>query len=84
MSTPSSESAGNGSGGKRSGATETLGSMSDIPEQLAALSRRKEQLAARMAEGERQRADETANAAAMRASGKAEEERSQAHAYLTS
>ena len=61
MSTPSSGSAGKGGGGERKGVPVDLGSMSEVQEQVAALSRQMEQFAARMAENERQRAEETAN-----------------------
>ena len=49
------------------------GSMSEIQQQLSSLSRQMGQLASRLADSERQRAEETANAAALQAAQRAEE-----------
>ena len=75
MSTPSSESAGNGAGGERIAVHGDLESMFEIQQQLAVLSRQMEQLVSRFADSERQRPQEAANAAAMRAAQKSQEER---------
>ena len=75
MSNSSPGSAGNGVGGERFDVHGDLGSMSEIQLQLAILSRQMGQLASRFTDSERQRAEEAANAAAMQAAHKAEEER---------
>ena len=74
MSAPSSGSVANGAGGEIFDALGDLGSMSEIQKQLAVLSRQMGQLAPRFTNGGRQRAEEPANAAAMQAAQKAEEE----------
>ena len=75
MSTPSSGSAGNGAGGEIFDVNGDLGSMSEVQQQLTVLSRQLGQLASRFTDSERQRAEEAANAAAIQAAQKAEEER---------
>ena len=52
-----------------------IGSMSEIQQQLAELSRPMRQLASRFTYSERQRTEETANAAVMQAAQKDKEER---------
>ena len=53
----------------------SLGGMSEIQQQLSALSRQMGQLASLVEKRERQRAEETANAAVMQAAQRAKEER---------
>lgn len=62
MSSPRARSAGNRDGNKRMRVRVNLGSTPKIQDQITALYRQLGQLAARIAEGERQRAEETANA----------------------
>ena len=75
MSTPSSGSASNGAGGEIFDVNGDLGSMSEVQQQLTVLSRQLGQLASRFTDSEWQRAEEAANAAAIQAAQKAEEER---------
>ena len=74
MSTSSSGSAGNDVGGESIEVPTSLGSMSEIQQQLSTLSRQTGQLASRLTDSEGQRAEETANAVAMQAAQRAEEE----------
>ena len=74
MYTPSSRSAGKGDGGERLDVPGNLG-MSEIQHQLTVLARQMWQLALRFTDSERQRMEEAANAAAIQAARKAEEER---------
>ena len=73
MSTPNSGSAGNGDSSESLGVPGNLGSMPDIQLQLSARSRQIRQLAARLADSERQRAGEVANASAVRVVSQADE-----------
>ena len=75
MSTPSLGSAGNGAGGERFDVPGNLGSMSEIQQQLTILSRQLRELVSRFTDNEWRRAEEAANAAAMEAGHKVEEER---------
>ena len=75
MSTPSSGSAGNGSGGERFDVHGDLGSKSEIQQLLTVLFRQMGHLASRLTDNERQPAEEAANDTAMRAAQKSEEER---------
>ena len=75
MSTSSSRSTGTGAGGERFDVPGDLGSMPKIQQQLIVLCRQFLHLASRFTEIERQRLEEAANAAAMQAAQKVEEER---------
>ena len=68
-------SAGNGVGGDSFGVPGNLRRMSEIQQQLSLLSRQIGQLASRLADSERQRAKEAANATAMQAAQRDKKER---------